>query len=562
MRRAPYDALLTATLGGCVGVVAFASSLGFALVDPSHTDWLTTGDWRVHFLGWHTYRAAPWQMPPGANPYFGHPVGTSVALTDSIPIFALFFKLLDPWLPTRFQYIGLWLLVSHVLQGAFGALLVRCRTPHRVLQGLGAALFVMAPVLLHRIGHPALSAHWLLLAALWLHLCSPDPQAALSRGALLRWTVVIAVVAATHPYLGFMVLALVTAHMAAVALRAETRLYPRIAAVLVTGGACYLTMSWLSGYFVVRSAGDLVGESFGEFSMNVLSPIAPLDYSMVLGPVVFPQVAQTAEGYSYLGMGVIALAVPAAVGWLRKSTEPPGRPPLPVWPLLVVMLVLTAMALGPVVHAGNVVAFRYPEEVWGPLRLFRANGRMFWPALYGLSFAIIAGVCRLRFKVALTVLMLAVAAQALDVSRAYLGAQGLRRATWQTPFADDFWRVVTPNYRHLVAIPPNICSPQGIDFHPVALLAGDHGLTVNAAMAARYDSEKLRQYCDEFASVARAGIRPDTLYVLQPASAARFMQDALDPLVCARVDAHVACVREDSAQQWRGAVSVPLERVP
>jgi hypothetical protein len=251
--RPNRDALLTAASGGAVGVIAFACSLGFPLVDPGHTDWLTTGDWRVHFLGWHTYRAAPWQMPPGANPYFGYPIGTSVALTDSIPVFALFFKLLDPWLPTRFQYIGLWLMVSHVLHGAFGALLVRCATPQRALQLLGAALLVMAPVLLHRSGHPALSAHWLLLAAMWLHFRSDDPQGALSRAALMRWAVVIATVAATHPYLGFMVLSLFAAHMVAVAQRVEARHYARIASVLIASAIGYMGVSWVCGYFVVRS---------------------------------------------------------------------------------------------------------------------------------------------------------------------------------------------------------------------------------------------------------------------------------------------------------------------
>jgi hypothetical protein len=560
--RLNRDALVTAVSGGAVGLIAFACSLGFPLVDPRYTDWLTNGDWRVHFLGWHTYRVAPWQLPPGANPYFGHPVGTSVALTDSIPVFALFFKLLDPWLPTRFQYVGLWLMVSHVLQGAFGALLVRCVTPQRALQLLGAALLVMAPVLLHRTGHPALSAHWLLLAALWLHFRSGVPCEALSRAALVRWAVVIATVAATHPYLGFMVLALFAAHMTAVAQRVDARHYLRIAGVLIASAIGYMGVSWVCGYFVVRSTGDLVGESFGEFSMNVLSPIAPLDYSAVLGPLIFPKVVQTAEGYAYLGIGVIALAVPATVGWLRRPDNRAVTPTLPVWPILVVMLGLTAMALGPIVQAGNQVAFRYPEELWGPLRLFRANGRMFWPALYGLSLAFVAGVCRLRPKVALAVLVIAVCAQGIDVSRAYIGAQGIRRTTWQTPLVSDFWRVATPAYRHVVAFPPNICSPEGIDFQPLALLAGDHGVSVNVAMAARYDGEKLRQYCDQLPGLTKAGVRADTLYVLQPASAVRFFRDAPDPVVCARVDGHLACVREDTADAWRGAASVSLERLP
>jgi hypothetical protein len=558
-----HDALRAASLGGVVGVLAFACSLGFALVNPGNTDWLTAGDLRFHFLGWHTFRSAPWQLPPGANPHFGYPVGTSVALTDSIPIFAMTFKLLDPWLPARFQYIGLWLLVSHFLQGVFGALLVRCVTPRRVLQVLGAALFVTAPVLLHRTGHPALGAHWLLLAALWLHFRSPNTQVAISRPALGRWAVLTAVVAATHPYLGFMVLAVMAGHSVSVALRADGRQRAWIGAILTANVAWYAVVSWLSGYFVVGSGSDLVGENFGEYSMNGLSPIAPLEYSAFLGPSFFPNVVQTIEGYSYLGIGLIALAVPATVGWTRRRGDGSNGRRLPGWPLLLVMVILTAMALGPVIHLGNTVAFRYPEELWGPLRLFRANGRMFWPALYGITFAIVAGVCRLRPTLAVTLLAAAVVAQAVDLSRAYVGAQGLHRTTWQTPLAADFWRVVTPSYRHLVAIPPNTCSPQGIDFLPVALLAGDHGLSVNAAMAARYDVEKLRQYCRQLGDDIVGGrINPDVLYVLQPASAAAFMRNAEAPLICARVDGHVACVREDTADKWRESVSVALERVP
>jgi hypothetical protein len=161
-----------------------------------------------------------------------------------------------------------------------------------------------------------------------------------------------------------------------------------------------------------------------------------------------------------------------------------------------------------------------------------------------------------------SILVIAVSAQAIDVSRAYIGAQGIRRTTWQTPLASDFWRMATPAYRQVVAIPPNICSPDGIDFQPLALLAGDHGVAVNVAMAARYDGQKLRQYCDELPDLTKTGIRPDTLYVLQPASAVGFLRDAPDPMVCARVDGHVACVREDTADAWKGAVSVPLDRVP
>ena len=55
-------------------------------------------DFRLHFLGWHLYRASPWTWPIGATPFQIWPVGSSIGLTDSIPIFAFLFKPLDPLL--------------------------------------------------------------------------------------------------------------------------------------------------------------------------------------------------------------------------------------------------------------------------------------------------------------------------------------------------------------------------------------------------------------------------------------------------------------------------------
>jgi hypothetical protein len=52
------------------------------------------------------------------------------------------------------------------LQGLFGAWLTSRWSPRVSVQVLGAALFVLMPTLLIRIGHPALCAHWLLLWAL------------------------------------------------------------------------------------------------------------------------------------------------------------------------------------------------------------------------------------------------------------------------------------------------------------------------------------------------------------------------------------------------------------
>ena len=78
-------------LGGVTGFLAFSSSLGLEVIDPRAYDWLLRDDWRIHFLGWHLFRAGPWELPLGATPLLRAPVGSSVGLTDSIPILAALF---------------------------------------------------------------------------------------------------------------------------------------------------------------------------------------------------------------------------------------------------------------------------------------------------------------------------------------------------------------------------------------------------------------------------------------------------------------------------------------
>ena len=59
---------LTCLAVGVLGVVAFATSLGFEVVDPRFVEWLLHDDWSIHFLGWHLYRTGPWDVPLGSTP--------------------------------------------------------------------------------------------------------------------------------------------------------------------------------------------------------------------------------------------------------------------------------------------------------------------------------------------------------------------------------------------------------------------------------------------------------------------------------------------------------------
>ncbi len=199
--RLPWGVVAGAIIGG-----AFLVWLtGLGPLDPTNIDWVMTGDWVPHHFGWAYFRAEPWHWPPGTVRGYYAPLGTSIGLTDSIPIAAYLLKPLAAWLPQPFQYLGLWLLLCYVLQGALAARLVSRWSPSVVVQALGATLFVLMPTLLARVGHAALCAHWLILWAMLLATRAAGFPPG-RRFPLAQWAALGLVAGMTQPYLAAMVL--------------------------------------------------------------------------------------------------------------------------------------------------------------------------------------------------------------------------------------------------------------------------------------------------------------------------------------------------------------------
>ena len=126
-------------------------------------------------------------------------MGSSVVFTDSIPVAALLFKLARDALPDHFQYFGMWTFACYILQGGFGWLISGLFTRIALQRLAMTALFVLSPLLPDRgIGHYALMAHWLVLAALYLYLRAPTRLATASWCLLICGAALIHVLSQSH----------------------------------------------------------------------------------------------------------------------------------------------------------------------------------------------------------------------------------------------------------------------------------------------------------------------------------------------------------------------------
>jgi hypothetical protein len=155
-----------------MGLVTFLALYGPAALDPTRIRWLLRDDFSQHLLGWFFFRNTPLGLPLGAIPGYVHPLGTTLGYTDSIPWAGLLLRPLSGLLPADFQYIGPWLCLCLMLQGAVAAWVARRLGATTALQWLTGALLVLSPALLARMEmeHEALCAHWALVLLVGLNL--------------------------------------------------------------------------------------------------------------------------------------------------------------------------------------------------------------------------------------------------------------------------------------------------------------------------------------------------------------------------------------------------------
>ena len=493
------------------------------LLDPTYFRWLLwLPDPATQFLGWHFFRQEGWHLPPGAATNYGMDMGSSIVFTDSIPLLALLFKTLRAALPGKFQYFGLWMLACYALQAWFAWRLSGLFTRMAAQRLAITALFVLCPLLPDRaIGHYALMAHWLVLAALYLYLRAPDHH------ATGLWCLLICLAALVHAYLLYLVVAV------AVADAARRRWIDRTATSLDTArstfiiGTALLATMWLAGYFRIPASAFSGGvEYYGRYAANLNALWNPQWGSRFL-PALPAIAGSELEGYNYLGLGVLAML---PIGALALWRNPPRRETRRYLPLAIVAVLLWAIALSNQVAWGDRVLFTVPlpSNALELVAMVRASGRLLWVGYYALLLAAPAMIVRnLAPPMATLVLWLGLALQIADLSPRYVVLNGYFRqhfidepAQRADPLPSPFWMVAARHYQTILVVPSLPVPP---DFSALGLFAADHGMRINTGSFARFALARVAgATVKQEQALASGRLDPETLYVLRPPQPAAF----------------------------------------
>lgn len=486
-----------------LGVLMFFFVTGGRVLSPGRIDWLMSGDSTTYYLSWQFFRHTPlFQWPLGANPAYGMAIGSSIVYTDTIPLLAFIFKPLNAFLPSEFQYFGLWIMLCFVFQSFFACKLLSLFTKDKLPPLIGSIFFTLAPVCIWRLhGHYALFAQWTLLAGLYLYLSE--------RYSNTKWVTLLVVTSLIHAYLLILLLGVWIADMVQRLWLKQMDMAKVASSFSVCGLSVYFSM-YAAGYFMLGGHYDLSG--FGLFKMNLLSLIDPDDiWSHVLRDQ--PGGVGDYEGFNYLGLGIILLGI-AAVPKFFNDLKFGAR--AKIVPLSVLCFALTLYSASNHVALGGmeILSYALPSFLKPLADAFRVSGRFFWPVYYLLYLKFFSVLfARSGYKEIIVISLVALVIQVSDSSQAwvYFRQKFIHPSAFVSPMKSGIWEDIPKLYKKIVVVPPGNTVT---DWLPLSKFASLHEMSINTGYFARVNPVVVASEIGRVsASITGNCLEPDSVYI-------------------------------------------------
>ena len=510
------------TCGILMGALFFIYIFGTAILDFTYTDWLMPGgDLTQHYTGWRFFRNSKWYFPIGLMDNIVYPYKVSIIYTDSIPLFAIIFKLLSPVLPGNFQYFGLFGILCYALQGGIGAMIVRKIGGNTYQSIIASIFFILSTVVIWRLYlHTALASHFIIL--LCILLCLQDNLDQTKQ--IFFWSCLLVLSALIHIYFVPMVMIFMFFYL----LReyfVKKKLKNQCIVVCVSFLILIVTMFCFGAFIFVKYA-DMTMLGIPGFNLN--SFFNPIGMSRFIkdAPVVASKVP--ADSFSYLGLGMILFIIIIIGDRMnrRTSLKAAFMSKTGFFPYIAgIVISFLLFSLSPTISFNQYVLFSYPV-IWPVdqiFSIFRAPGRMIWPVIYIIITSCVWWVVsRFSCKKSVIFMFVLLLIQWVDVGH-WFGSRGndfKTITTWQTELASPVWIDLANDYDHI------FFTEEYIKLNSFLDLAANHKMTVNDAYLSRTDQVRIDENKRrEKEYLIDNGPRDDTVYVLQNKEQALFFKE-------------------------------------
>lgn len=485
--------------GIVISFFIFILKFGFTVLNPTNTKWLLEvyHDWGQHFLGWSFYRNSPWTFPIGTNSEWYYPIGTNVGITDSIPLFAIPFKLISGILPVDFQYFGIWFLICYILNGFFTIKLLKVFGVKNILILLAAVILINTnPVLLFRSLHPSLCAQWLIIASFYFYF-KPLEKGKIANKLALYHIILLVISGLIHPYLTLITLAFFFLFFVKNIFFTKVYDWKKGILFFLTGIISLLFTWFIVGMLSFDSTNLEVTNAYGLYSWNLNSFYNGGGFSKY-----FPQLPQTTwhqyEGYSYLGVGLMAIICIAflftlPVLFIREKIEKSNWFTYSLF--IFVVLFFTAFAITNIVTYNDQTLYelKAPELIIKLGNTFRATARYIWVIYYALILFSIIIISKIKINqyVIGTLLAGLTFINIYDTSMFFTNDK-YSDGKYQVPFEKvDFLNDIFSKVDHIIMYPPyeNSLANQN-DYQDFGYLAYKNHTKITSAYVARANGEE------------------------------------------------------------------------
>jgi hypothetical protein len=493
LRPRPLSLLLCGSFACAVAFCLWVFDIGFLLGTSPY--WqaprgLVGNSWAdisTALSGYNYFVRDAWTLPLFQTSKLGAPDPVNIIFTDSIPIVAIFGRLLYRATGLLVNPYGVWTALCFAASALGMTGLVAMLGQRGIAAAITATVAGLCmPALLQRWGHMSLMAQWEVVLALIIYFRSHSgrPTTNLAAAAL-----VLAVFTLwTHSYLFVMVVGI----LAAVLTQAVVDRRLRISRAVSTAALFAIALGGLvliSGHLSNKDSLAAVG--FGGYSMNLISPFIPQLSGLfpAMREIIVDGTTGQYEGFSYFGAGILFLGFLALLRARRLA--------LRAWRshacLIAVLVAFTAFAVSNEIYVGiwHIVTIPLPEPILTIASMFRSSGRFFWPCLYLLTAMAIAVIPSLWGRAACWMLLVAMVVQLVDTGpmRSALAARIFEPAVM--PLSETRWADAIRRHEFLRVVPPYGCLPERLAAEiaiELQLLASRENVPTNTVYATRHQA--------------------------------------------------------------------------
>jgi len=518
---------------GILGGFFFIRTFGVLVLDFTYTDWLMSGgDLSQHYTGWVLFRNSPWYFPLGLMDNIVHPFKESIIYTDSIPAFAIIFKLLSPFLPQNFQYFGLFGLIVYFLQGALGGLILKKLTKNTLYSIIASIFFILSTTMMQRIyGHTSLAGHFILL--LCIYVCINNIIESKNEQHVRKYSLIIncliwsgLYILAVNLHLYFVPMVFIFMIFYFLNFYLQNKMVKHIIISIGVSLVFLLMTMYILGAFY--SNADKEGGGLGYFSSNLNTLFNPQGSSKFLKNLNQATDGQY-EGFAYLGFGIllsIFFLIISSFNNINKYKlllNNKNKQKILIVGFLCV-LSFTIFAVSPVITWNSKILFQYTlgslDNIWN---IFRATGRFSWAVMYILFTVVFYSINKiLNKKPAIFALLFLLLLQYYDLKEWMINKGNNYKASkqWNSRIVSPVWNDLSENFNHifwLYDIPWNDMQKQWSILDRV----GKNNLTINDSYLARKNNSVIEQNKqNERNGIIHGDAQTDTIYLFnsQPSS--------------------------------------------